>query len=138
MSSSGPASIVFPMRGKTINRIKRRVEVASETNRPVVDEDVSSRLPVRDARYEMIELIGSEPAPDVLLVPSCKDHHLIPTAPEGFKKLAGASSRRIEMIGSFPARVGIEDAVQVDADDRRFRPVRLPGRVLIVSGHFCG
>jgi hypothetical protein len=124
---------LLPVRLERCHLAQRIVEITAETDGPIVDEHVRRRFPPGNGTYEIVELVRPEPAAHTNRMAGCEDDDVETAGAERFEEGAGARSRRVPVIGVLPAGVGIEDAVQIDADDGALRVVEVqPDHLTII------
>jgi hypothetical protein len=94
------------------------VEVASEADSAVVDEDVRRWLPIRNGRDVAEKSVLRQPLPHAGPVPRREYDDVVAVTSERSEELRCAGAGRVPVMRVLPARVAVEYAVQVDTHDR--------------------
>jgi hypothetical protein len=105
------------MRPEPHDLLQRRREITPEADRPVVHEDVGGGLAVGDLGDPAGQAVGLQPGSRVVRPAGGEDDHAEALLAERVEEVFGARARWIPVVGPAPAGVGVQHAVQVDADD---------------------
>jgi hypothetical protein len=108
------------MRVKVPNLAEERLEIPVKAHGAIVNVNVSGRLSVSYPRYAAFKPVSPQPFLHMRSPSDCENHDFVALSPKLLQKIAGAGPERVKILGSSPAIIKIEHAIQVDADYRAF------------------
>src|SRR3954469_21477469 len=119
----------FPVRFELNDLLERVLKVTTKTHRPIVDEHVGWRLLPGHRGHVRKQVMLPEPSADLCVMPRREYDDVETTFGERAQELLGAGTRCVPVVGVLPPGVGVEYAIQVDADQRPLRvfEINFPG-----------
>jgi len=103
---------------EAVDLAQRVGEIAAETDGAIVDEHVRRRLPACDRANQVVQPVFPKPPPHANRMTGREHDDVEAASAELLEECARPGARRIPVIGVFPARVGVEHAVQIDTHER--------------------